>query len=70
MRADGHPSSWETIAVVDEMSYYDRSFWRKIDPRLVPHNSKLWGPSYFYDAEQPYSINEKECVSIKCAALG
>jgi hypothetical protein len=35
--------------VVEEFSRINREYEGKIDPRLVPHDTQLWGPSYFLD---------------------
>jgi len=49
LKSHGNKASWEGIAVIEELSAEDRSFEEGVSARLVPHNEKIWGKSYFYD---------------------
>ncbi len=43
------PGKWESIAVIPELSRFSSEYWLGIEPELIAHNEKIWGPSFFFD---------------------
>ena len=44
-----HPSRWHAIAVIEEMSFHDKSFENGVDAKLIPYDQNLWGKDYFVE---------------------
>lgn len=38
---------WDTVAVIEEFSSYERSYEHQKNANLVPHVHKFWSNSYF-----------------------
>ena len=42
-------AKWDVFAVLEEISYLDKSFGKTGDSELPDYKVDLWGPSYFLD---------------------
>ena len=49
LQSKNSPARWDAFAIIEEMSFADKSLEKGVDAQLPSHNQDLWGSSYFID---------------------